>query len=523
MANPPRLLFEILIAAVAQGPQRTAIVADARSYTYATLYETAVKLANLLRDRGLEPGDRVSIFMNNGFIGAASIFGVSLAGGVFIVNNPQLKPDGLRAVLEDSGARILLTESRLARVYEPGVAGLGLDVLVDGGDQTWPDLQDAIAGYDNTLQPASTIPLDLAALIYTSGSTGVPKGVMMTHQAMVFTVGSIVQYLGLHKYHKVLTILPLAFTYGLYQLLGAVATGACLVLERGFTYPGQVVKRIHEEQPEVLAGVPTIYQTLVRLSRKKHTAFSSVRVLTNAAAALPATLIESIEAIFPNAELFKMYGLTECTRGCYLDPQYLHGRPSSVGKAIPGTQAIVLDTLGQPTAPGEVGKLHLRGPHIMLGYWGQPAKTSAMLRPSKLSGERMLCTQDWFKRDEEGFLYFVARSDDIIKTRGEKVSPVQVEHVLHAIEGIREACVIGVCDELLGQKIRAYVSLLDGAQLDERQIRLQCAQHLEAYMIPDEVVFEAELPKTGSQKVHKQALRDRDGIKAPAGPVAPLD
>lgn len=523
MSTPSRMLFELLLHSAQQRPDEPAVVAEGCTHSYAELLHAAAQVSQMLREEGLQPGDRVCVFMPNGFMSAAAIFGISLAGGVFICSHYQLKTERLRAVLIDSAAKFLLTHASLARVHEPATQGLDLKQWVWGGGETSAhDLQTRLAASTAKVVRPPSIPLDLASLIYTSGSTGEPKGVMMTHQAMVFTAGSIVQYLQLGAEQKVFSVLPLSFTYGLYQLLAAVAVGACLVLERGFSYPGQVVQRLREEQPQVFAGVPTIYQTLVRLSAKKPILLPSMQVLTNAAAALPWTTVAPIQAIFPNARLYKMYGLTECTRVCYLPPERLSDKPSSVGVAIPGSQVCVLDAEGHPVAPGQVGKLHVRGPHVMLGYWRQPEKTAQMLRPGPLPGQSMLCTQDWFRQDEEGLLYFVARSDDIIKTRGEKVSPVEVEHVLHAIEGVQDACVIGVPDEVMGHKIRAYLSLVPGAKLSERQVRLQCAQRLEPYMIPTEVRFEEALPKTGSGKVHKQALKDRD-LPSEDPPDAPLD
>jgi len=201
-----------------------------------------------------------------------------------------------------------------------------------------------------------------------------------------------------------------------------------------------------------------------------------------------------------------MYGLTECKRATYLEPELLDSRPTSVGKAIPGTQVLVLDPAGQPVAPGEVGVLHVRGPHVMAGYWGQRELTAQMLKPGLAPGEQMLCTQDFFTTDDEGFLYFVGRSDDIIKTRGEKVSPVEVESALYAIDGVFEAAVVGVHDDLLGEAVRAYVVLEPGRELTEQQIVVACRERLESFMVPSQVMFRDELPKTASGKIRRRDL-----------------
>jgi acyl-coenzyme A synthetase/AMP-(fatty) acid ligase len=213
-----------------------------------------------------------------------------------------------------------------------------------------------------------------------------------------------------------------------------------------------------------------------------------------------------LRAIFPNALIFAMYGLTECKRVCYLEPELIDQRPSSVGKAIPGTETILLSPDGEEVGPGQPGILYVRGPHVMAGYWRRPELTAEMLVDGPTPGERMLCTHDWFTKDEEGFLYFRGRSDDIIKTRGEKVSPLEVENVLVGIDGVREAAVIGVDDELLGQAIRAFVALDDGAELAEADVVAACRLRLESFMVPREVVILEDLPRTDTGKVRRKSL-----------------
>ena len=501
MKNPtvPRLLGDSLLAAAHARPNHVAIIADGRQHTYAELADAALSLASALADDGLRRGDRVAIYMDNGFAAAAALFGVSLAGGVFMMVNAQTKTDKLRYILEDSAARFLLSEPRLARWYEPAAEGLPVTV--------WSAELEEKMRRAQAFDVAQT-PVDLASLIYTSGSTGNPKGVMMTHQSMVFVTGSLIEYLRLTSDMKIMNVLPLSFDYGMYQLLMATKLGATLVLEKTFAYAGEIVRRIREERVDVFPGVPTVYQTLIGLDKKNPLALDSVRRITNTAAALPADLLPALRNVFPNALIYKMYGLTECKRVSYLEPELIEEKGSSVGKAIPGTEVMVLDDDMRPVPAGEVGTLFVRGPHLMLGYWNQPEKTERMLHAGQFTGDRLLNTQDRFKMDEDGFLYFVGRSDDIIKTRGEKVAPTEVENVLLSLDGVREAAVVGLPDELLGQKIRAYVV----TDLDERAIKKHCMTHLEPFMVPSEVVFEKSLPKTTSGKIRKRSLLERDGF-----------
>jgi acyl-coenzyme A synthetase/AMP-(fatty) acid ligase len=231
-----------------------------------------------------------------------------------------------------------------------------------------------------------------------------------------------------------------------------------------------------------------------------------MRCLTNAAAGLPPALHDGLRRVFPNASLYRMYGQTECIRVCYLEPELLDTKPTSVGKAIPGTDAFVLGDDGSPVAPGDVGVLHVRGPHIMLGYWGAPELTAEKLKEAPGPAERTMSTHDHFTIDEDGDLYFVDRSDDIIKTRGEKVSSVEVENALHDIAGIRQAAVVGVPDELLGEAVRAFVLLDEGAELTELEVIRECRARLENFMVPRDVVFMTELPHTDSGKIRKKSL-----------------
>ncbi len=507
-----RLLHDSLLVSSARHPGKTALVVEGTPYTYAALEDAALRLAAHLAESGLQRGDRVAIYMDNTWPCVVTIFGTLLAGGVFLVVNPQTKADKLQYILNDSGAAFLISDGHLAKVFLPILAAApSVQCVLCSG--TMPETESGILRpFDAALAGSPGAPsdkviaVDLAALIYTSGSTGNPKGVMMTHQAMTFTAGSLIEYLRLDPDDRILNLLPVAFDYGLYQLLMSVRLGATLVLERSFTYPAQIFNRIRSESVTVFPGVPTVYMTMLGIHARGALSFPSVRRVTNTAAALPADIVPQLREIFPNALIFRMYGLTECKRVCYLEPELISSKPDSVGKAIPGTEVFLLSPEGLPVPTGETGILHIRGPHVMLGYWNQPELSAHMLKPGRLPGERILCSQDFFRMDRDGCLYFQGRSDDIIKTRGEKVSPIEVENCLHGIPGVREAAVLGVPDALLGEAIRAYVSLQEGAVLTEKEIKAACMARLENFMVPKEVVFLPELPKTATGKIRKKGL-----------------
>jgi len=222
---------------------------------------------------------------------------------------------------------------------------------------------------------------------------------------------------------------------------------------------------------------------------------------------MPDEYIPYLKEIFPNALIFKMYGLTECKRVSYLEPGFIDQKPGSVGKAIPGTEVFVLDEDGREVSAGKPGILYVRGPHIMAGYWGNEAESEIFLKPGKIPGERILCTHDQFMKDDEGFLYFLKRTDDIIKTRGEKVSPVEVENVIKRIPGISEAAVIGVHDEIMGESIIAFVTTDEKDTPEEKHILEKCEECLELFMVPQKILFIGEMPLTTNQKINKDELR----------------
>jgi len=506
-----RLLQDSLLMSAERYPDRTALIAGDVRMSYRELTDYACRLAHALRARGVRRGDRVAIFMDNTWQCALSIYGVLLAGGVFVVVNALTKRDKLAFILRDSDSRVLLSEPNLVKVFGPLAEQMPmLRIMCTSGFKVLPSsvesLDDALTCMPSTAPSQSTISLDLASLIYTSGSTGEPKGVMHTHQSMLFVLQSLVEYLRLDASDRLLCVLPLAFDYGLYQWLMSVHTGAALVLERSFAYPAQVLNVVETEGVTVFPGVPTVFAMLLAAHEREALSFAKVRCVTNTAAALPSNFNTRLREIFPNADIYRMYGLTECKRVSYLPPEQIEQKPESVGIAIPGTEVMVLDEAGRPVQAGDVGTLYVRGSHVMLGYWNQPEKTAHMLKPGALPGERLLCTHDLFTVDEDGYLYFVGRTDDIIKSRGEKISPLEVETVLYGIQGVCEAVVLGMPDPLLGQAVIAFVSTMAGSGLSEGHIKKVCGNKLEAFMVPKQVVILPELPKSPNNKTDKKAL-----------------
>ena len=495
-------------------PDKVALVCDGQRLSYAEINAAADRMANALLAQGMSRGDRIAIYMPNNVPVVVSIFAALKAGGVFVVVNSTTRADKLAYILNNSSAAAIITEKRnlpLIEKLDNNVPSLKC-AIVSGLDeqpattQGMPvlDYQHIQTSFPATRPARVNIDLDLACLIYTSGSTGDPKGVMSDHSNIVFAAGSIISYLGNKSEDIVINVLPLSFDYGLYQLLMTFKFGGTLVLERSFAYPAQILRRMETEKVTGFPGVPTVFSLLLNIDLSPYD-LSSLRYLSNTAAALPVSHIQKIRQKFPWATLYSMYGLTETKRTLYLPPDQLDTRPDSVGIAIPGTEVWLVDEEGNRLPSGSTGELVVRGRHVMRGYWNDPDTTANRYRPGPLPGERLCYTGDIFRMDGDGFLYFLSRKDDIIKSRGEKVAPKEVENVLYALPGVVEAAVVGVTDPVLGQSIKAFI-VVDGIELTEAQVIRHCRLHLEDFMVPQQVEFRAELPKTSSGKVKKSGL-----------------
>jgi amino acid adenylation domain-containing protein len=502
-----------------QTPDKIALICQEARLSYAEVDRLSNRLAHALKSEGLVRGERVAIYLDNSIEAVISVFGVLKAGGIFLMINPSTKADKLAYILNDCRATGLISHTKQLEMISRGVkevsslrvlilagtgsAGVQLDRIQTRGWEEALAQQAAPSAHPPT---KSSIDIDLATIIYTSGSTGFPKGVMMTHLNMVTAATSISRYVENTSDDIILSALPLSFDYGLYQVLMAFKIGATIVLEKSFAYPQLIIEKLLQEKVTGFPLVPTMVAILLQMKGLVPGRFPLLRYITNTAAALPPAHIAKLRALFPATKIFSMYGLTECKRVSYLPPDQLDIRPTSVGIAIPNTEVYVVDEEGKRAAPGVVGELVVRGAHVMKGYWERKEETERALRPGLLPGEKVLYTGDLFKMDAEGFLYFVGRKDDIIKTRGEKVSPKEVEAVLYALPEVAEAAVVGVADELLGQAVKAVIVKAEGASLTEQAILLHCKRHLEDFMVPKLVEFREALPKTATGKIQKRDL-----------------
>ncbi len=516
------LLHHFLEESSRKHPQKIGLIQKGEGWTYQEIDQKANQVAHLLRAQGVQRGDRVAIFLENSIEAVVSIFGILKADAVFLMLNPFLKAAKLGYILNNCRVKALISEpQKLIEAQEGLDAAHSLNSVFYVGEKdkmnpflhpnliSWNEL-DYLPDSSKLDAPSANIDLDLATIIYSSGSTGTPKGVMLTHLNMISAATSIITYLTNVPEDIILNVLPLSFDYGLYQVLMAFKFGGTVVLEKSFAYPYEIVKQMVKEKVTGFPGVPMIFAILLQMNDLKQQNFRSLRYITNTAAPLPVAHIRRLREIFPQAKFFSMYGLTECKRVSYLSPEEIDRRPDSVGKGMPNEEVWIVDEEGRRVGPGIVGELVVRGSNVMKGYWEDPEVTDRILKPGILPGEKVLYTGDLFRMDEEGFLYFVARKDDMIKTRGERVSPKEVENALHEFAGVAEAAVIPIPDEILGQAIKAFIVPKKGYVLMEKDLLLHCRKLLEEFAVPKYFELKKRLPKNDSGKIDKLKLKEKE-------------
>lgn len=515
MEFDPTLVHEWLSRSARRLPDKTALVCEESRYSYAQLDRASSRLSLGLVRSGLTRGDRVVIFLENSAEAVISLYGVLKAGAAFVVAESMATATSLRHMLTDSGARFLISDINKSPIVEAALSAGGLECTVVWVDGMAPELTPSSAmvnwrslldepGEDTRLP--RIIDIDLAALIYTSGSTGRPKGIMSTHHNMGSAARSIIQYIGNEEHDVILNALPLAFDYGLYQVIMTFMFGGTIVLERSMGFLEPMIRRIENEGVTGLPIVPSMGAMLLKMKRLPCERLSSLRYITNTGALWPAAHIRQFRRLLPKVRLFSMYGLTECKRVGFLPPERIDEVPESVGQAMPNTEASVVDETGKPVQPGEVGELVVRGSNVMQGYWNDRPMTERTFKDGRYPADRYLSTGDWFRLGRDGLLYFVGRRDDLIKSFGRRVSPREVEDIVSSMSGIVEAAIIGVPDEVSGQVLAAFIVVDGESPIDEGRVKFFCGQHLEPYKVPRYVRLVDSLPKTSNGKVDKKRL-----------------
>ncbi|QYF72845.1 acyl-CoA ligase (AMP-forming), exosortase A system-associated [Cryobacterium sp. PAMC25264] len=516
-------LHHLLSQAAVLTPDAPALSYRNATISYAETWRMALATAARLHALGVRRGDRVAIYLEKRFETVASIFAISASGGVFVPINHVLKAPQVRHILQDSAAAVLITSAdRLARLGAVLPVTQVAHVIVVGdtpsghtpsGPETpwqthrWPDGQ--IATQDRPEPPA--IDLDPAAILYTSGSTGTPKGVVLSHRNLIVGAESVSSYLGNTSDDVILSVLPLSFDAGLSQVTTAFSVGAHCVL-MNYLLPLEVPKLCAQYGVTALTCVPPLWLQLSEVAWPPATA-RRLRYWANTGGRMPRPMLDRLRGIFTEADPYLMYGLTEAFRSTYLDPSEIDRRPDSIGRAIPNAEILVLRPDGTPCAPGEEGELVHRGALVALGYWNDPIRTAERYRPVHYpqqpwrAPERAVWSGDTVVADQEGFLYFVGRSDDMIKTSGYRVSPSEVEEAAYSTGLVRDAVALGEDDPALGQRIVLVISsTTPAAEVDVDTLSGALRQVLPLYMVPARIEVRESLPRSPNGKYDRAAL-----------------
>ncbi|MCX7097491.1 MAG: acyl-CoA ligase (AMP-forming), exosortase A system-associated [Methylococcales bacterium] len=490
--------------------------------TYLVLDQLVHLQALAFQGLHLKRQQRVAVYLPKQLETVTSFLSISKAGGVFVPVNPVLKAEQVAYILADCNVQILITsKSRLQSLIPvlDNCPDLHTIVLVDDQVPTLsPDISQHVLGWQDFLAraplthpiAAPIIDTDMAAILYTSGSTGKPKGVVLSHRNLVTGAKSVAEYLGITAADRILAVLPFSFDYGLNQLTASLLKGACCVL-LDYLLPRDVITALAAQKITGLAAVPPLWAQLAS-QEWPESIDGHLRYMTNSGGKMPKSVLSAICSKTPSSQFYLMYGLTEAFRSTYLPPDQLGLRPDSMGKAIPNADILVVREDGSPCAPHEPGELVHRGSLVAMGYWNDLEKTAERFKPApnQLSGlpltEIAVWSGDTVTMDEEGYLYFVGRKDDMIKSSGYRVSPTEIEEVIYASGLVKEAAAIGIEHDTLGQAIVVVINVEDPQVFQEIELINLCKARLPNFMVPAKIQTLSSLPKNPNGKIDRKAL-----------------
>mgnify|MGYP003664705509 FL=1 len=513
------LLHQLISHQSMRTPDAMALYFKDRQFSYRELQQQIDAVSCGLLCAGLNRGERVATYLPKVPENVFGLFGAAHAGGVFVPVNPLLKANQVAYILRDCNVRILITSAQrleqLAAVLEE-CPDLRAVVIID--DKPRPPAAAAThydrLGWDSFLSsqrsqsPHPHIDSDMVSILYTSGSTGNPKGVVLSHKNMVTGARSVATYLNNHPDDRLLAALPFSFDYGLSQLTTAFSVGASVAL-MDYLLPRDIIRSIQRYNITGLAAVPPLWNQLAQLEWPEETA-RSLRYITNSGGAMPGATTNRLRAALPDTKVFLMYGLTEAFRSTFLPPEQIDQRPDSIGKAIPNAEVLVVRPDGTPCNAGEPGELVHRGSLVAMGYWNDPQKTAERFKPSpgQPTGiplpETAVWSGDQVRRDEEGYLYFISRLDEMIKTSGYRVSPSEVEEVVYNLQGISQAAALGLPHPMLGQAILLVITT--HGTVTAAEVLQHCKKELPNFMVPQQIVILEQMPHNQNGKIDRKHL-----------------
>ena len=514
----PYLIQHLLEDSCSVHPDKICIVDQSESLSYEETFLRSQKVAAMLVSLGVQKGEHVGLILDKSIEQVISILGVFYAAGVLVIINPILREEQVAHIIQDCGIKtIIISHAKAERYFQILVSsGVKRALIFYGVHKYGFESEILFDGNFGPIEPFTheypVITDDTSHIIYTSGSTGKPKGIVLSHRNAIDGAKIVSHYTELKADDKIIGALPFNFDYGFNQLMNTLYMGATLYLHT-FVMPNDLLKVLDKEEITVFAGMTPIWAKifnprLADLSRPYD--FSKLRVITNTGGKVPVSIVKKLRALFFNARIFLMYGLTEAFRSTFLDPDEIEKRPNSIGKAIPNVEIFVLNKDGKKCKPNEEGELVHRGALISKGYWNNPEKTAEVFRPNPLLGkenahlETVVFSGDIVKKDEEGFLYYIGRKDHMIKTKGYRVSPTEVEELISNMEGVSECVATGFekDDEIL---LRVFVHLNDSS-LAADDIILFCKRHFPFYLVPDEVIIVDRFPLTSTGKIDREKV-----------------
>lgn len=494
-------------------PEKTGVVFNNTSYSYRVINSEASRVASWLQSIGIHPGDRVALSGTNHIRLISGLFGILKAGAVCVPIHPNTPAANFEFVIGHSSPKVLIVDQDVLRHQEntfrrhPLLAILATDWVhstqLPPSVVTW---EQAMMYPEFTLSVSESSE-SLAAIIYTSGSTKNPRGVMLGHQQVTFATRAINSVLANTSNDVILMGLPMSFDYGLYQIFLAFASGAVLVLEPQFSVPMAIPRIIRRHSVTGFPGVPSLFAMLLRSRLLERTELPSLRYITSTGDVFPPAYVRRLQDLLPGVSVIPMYGLTECKRVSIMPYGCLEGRETSVGRPLPGTTVSIVDDSNCEVPPGTIGELVVRGPHVMMGYWHDPEETARRFRHDPVTCETELHTGDYFRVDDEGFLYFVGRGEIFIKSLGQKISPLEIESVVLEIEGVIEVAAVGVPDPVRGEAVHLFISLMNGIDVSTQRISEYCQKRLIPAAVPSRITILKSLPKNSNQKIDRLQLR----------------
>ncbi len=504
-----------------QSSQKTAVIFKKEKMTYGELSDDIMAFGRGLITQGLNKNDRVASYLPKQFETITAIFGPSYAGGVFVPVNPGLKARQVAYIMKDCNVRFLVTSAdRLMALGQElsGCPDLKLIILTGKIPETTFDTGKKIISYDDLLAQGrgsevavhKVIDADMAAILYTSGSTGMPKGVILSHRNMIVGAESVAGYLENTSSDRILCVLPFSFDAGLSQLTTAFAKGATVIL-MNFLLPRDVIRQAVRNRATGITCVPPLWIQLSELQWPEE-AVKSIRYIATTGGRMPIPVTHKFQELLPSSDIYLMYGLTEAFRSTYLPPDQVDRIPDSIGKAIPNAEIMVVREDGTPCDVGEAGELLHRGALVGLGYWNDVERTNERFRPvpGQVAGltnpEIAVWSGDTVKMDKDGYLYFVGRRDEMIKTSGFRTSPTELEETIYASGLVDEIAAIGINHEQLGQAIWIVATAKGGGSLDMDEIMTYCRVELPSYMVPHRLIEWDSLPKNPNGKIDRKAI-----------------